>query len=246
DSNRQPARTTDRSYTDFDDPQFALLYVEPAEDGRVAIDLYLEGVHCTACVWLVERLPAFFDGVYRCRLDLGRQLARVEYDPKRIKLSTIARQLDLHRGDASAFVGEQLLEFLQHVALLDRDGCRILTVEQHVVLEHALGNVEALADRGNDLLGLAQRRAVEVEAGTVGRHRVDLLLLGLQRTDLVLQRLAFGPDGKQLLLRGIDRLRLPFHEGPLGLQDRRVVDEGVLGPLQVDVDPTAGTEVRGQ
>ncbi|MCB9555772.1 MAG: heavy metal translocating P-type ATPase [Deltaproteobacteria bacterium] len=94
DSNRQPARTTDRSYTDFDDPQFALLYVEPAEDGRVAIDLYLEGVHCTACVWLVERLPAFFDGVYRCRLDLGRQLARVEYDPKRIKLSTIARQLD--------------------------------------------------------------------------------------------------------------------------------------------------------
>ena len=50
-------RSSGRSYEEFDHPAFAELYVQPAEEGRLRTELYLEGVHCASCVWLVERVP---------------------------------------------------------------------------------------------------------------------------------------------------------------------------------------------
>lgn len=87
-------RRTGRSYEEFDHPAFAELYVQPAGEGRVCTELYLEGVHCASCVWLVERVPLLVTGVVRAELDVRRALARVEWDPRRTTLSAIARALD--------------------------------------------------------------------------------------------------------------------------------------------------------
>ena len=89
-----PARTTGRSYEEFDDPSFHELYVRPAADGLLATDLYLEGVHCTACVWLVEKVPVRLSGVAEARLDMRQSMARVVWDPGTVRLSSIARFLD--------------------------------------------------------------------------------------------------------------------------------------------------------
>jgi len=89
-----PARTTGRSYEEFDDPSFHELYVRPAVGGLLATDLYLEGVHCTACVWLVEKVPVRLAGVAEARLDMRQSMARVVWDPAATRLSTIARFLD--------------------------------------------------------------------------------------------------------------------------------------------------------
>ena len=89
-----PARTTGRSYEEFDDPSFHELYVRPAAGGLLSTDLYLEGVHCAACVWLVEKVPIRLAGVAEARLDMRQSMARVVWDPGATRLSTIARFLD--------------------------------------------------------------------------------------------------------------------------------------------------------
>jgi len=91
---RVPARTTDRSYAEFDDPAFAQAYCKEQPRGLWAIDLYLEGVHCSACVWLVERAALKLHGCRDAKLDLGRSLLHLIYDPGVVPLSAIARRLD--------------------------------------------------------------------------------------------------------------------------------------------------------
>ncbi|MBD3867969.1 MAG: heavy metal translocating P-type ATPase [Acidobacteria bacterium] len=102
---RQAARTTDRQYREYDDPKFSELYVRPAGSGLRSVELYLEGVHCAACVWLVEKTPVLLEGVHEVRLDLGKSMARVTWDPARVNLSAVARSLDSLGYPAHPFRG---------------------------------------------------------------------------------------------------------------------------------------------
>ena len=85
---------TGRDYAEFDHAAFHGLYVTAAGQGMLATELYLEGVHCASCVWLVERVPLLVTGAVRAELDVRRSLARVEWDPRQTSLSAIARTLD--------------------------------------------------------------------------------------------------------------------------------------------------------
>jgi Cu2+-exporting ATPase len=84
---------TGRSYEEFDHPAFAALHVRPTADGLQRVELYLEGVHCASCVWLVERVPLLVAGVARAELDVRRSRAVVEWEAA-TPLSAIARTLD--------------------------------------------------------------------------------------------------------------------------------------------------------
>jgi len=90
----RPALGKGASYAELDDETFAELYCRSAGDGLQEVELYLEGVHCAACVWLVERLPHVLDGVVDARLDLGRSLVRLAWRPELRPLSEIASFLD--------------------------------------------------------------------------------------------------------------------------------------------------------
>ncbi|MEN9817948.1 MAG: hypothetical protein RLZ32_1828, partial [Gemmatimonadota bacterium] len=94
DRREAPVRPTGRRYDEFDHPDFARLYVMPAAGGLARTELYLEGVHCASCVWLVERMPLLLPGVARAELDVRRSLAVVEWDAARQPLSAVARALD--------------------------------------------------------------------------------------------------------------------------------------------------------
>ncbi len=90
----QPARTTQRAYAEFDDEVFRTLYYRPQPDGATSTEFYLEGVHCAACVWLVEKLPQVLPGVIESRLDMRRAIVEVRWDPQQVKPSRIAATLD--------------------------------------------------------------------------------------------------------------------------------------------------------
>jgi Cu2+-exporting ATPase len=75
-------------------PGFQQRACETRPDGLLSTELYLEGIHCTACVWLVEAAPRLAPGLVEARLDLGRSLPRVSWRPDRIALSRVARLLD--------------------------------------------------------------------------------------------------------------------------------------------------------
>lgn len=94
DENPTPASTTGKAYAEFDDETFQTLYARDAPGARKTIELYAEGVHCAACVWLIEKLPHVREGVVESRLDYGRSTLSVTWDPRKVPLSRIARQLD--------------------------------------------------------------------------------------------------------------------------------------------------------
>lgn len=89
-----PVRASGRSYEEFDHPAFTQLYVQATPEGLSRAELYLEGVHCASCVWLVERVPLIQTGVLRATLDVRRARAVLEWDASAVPLSAIARALD--------------------------------------------------------------------------------------------------------------------------------------------------------
>lgn len=89
-----PVQRTGRTYEEFDHPAFHSLYVREARDGLSRVELYLEGVHCASCVWLVERVPLVVPGVVRAELNVGRSLATIEWDAAQTRLSQVAQFLE--------------------------------------------------------------------------------------------------------------------------------------------------------
>lgn len=80
----------------FDDPAYLDRYVTTHPDGTATTTLLLEGVHCAACVWLVEKLPRVVpgEGVLESSMSFARSTVRVRFDPARSTLSAAARGLD--------------------------------------------------------------------------------------------------------------------------------------------------------
>ncbi len=95
-SQRREARvqSSGRAFEEFDHEAFRALYVRRRRDGLDETSLYLEGVHCPSCVWLVERVPCAVPGMAGAELDLTRGRVRVSWDGSRARLSDIARFLD--------------------------------------------------------------------------------------------------------------------------------------------------------
>jgi Cu2+-exporting ATPase len=90
----EPARVTGRTFEDFDDDRVQAGATATLGPERRCTRLYLEGVHCAACVWLVERLPAALRGVEEVRLNLSSAVAEITWAPGQTLLSTVARALD--------------------------------------------------------------------------------------------------------------------------------------------------------
>lgn len=94
DTRRERPKTTGARYDELDDPAFQEAAVRTDEGGSCETELLLEGVHCAACVWLIERLPRVVPGVTESRVHVRTRIARVRFDPEKARLSQIARALD--------------------------------------------------------------------------------------------------------------------------------------------------------
>jgi Cu2+-exporting ATPase len=76
-------------YAHLDDPAVAAAHgLRPGE-----ATLALAGLHCAACVWVLERLPRLCPGVASARVDYGRARIHLAWDPAVIRLSTVAAAL---------------------------------------------------------------------------------------------------------------------------------------------------------
>ena len=95
DADTMPASSTGGRYQELDAEAFSRAHVQHNEStGLSSCELYLEGVHCAACVWLVERTPQIVKGLGESRLDLGRSLVSLTWNPESVKLSEIAHTID--------------------------------------------------------------------------------------------------------------------------------------------------------
>ncbi|MEN9578275.1 MAG: hypothetical protein RJA70_1284 [Pseudomonadota bacterium] len=82
-------------YAHFDDPAFTDLHVRcpPDTDGLMQTSFYLQGIHCAACVWLIEKLPRVAPGVISARLSYTDSLLHLSWRSTQVQLSEIAQTL---------------------------------------------------------------------------------------------------------------------------------------------------------
>ncbi|MCO6432246.1 MAG: heavy metal translocating P-type ATPase [Deltaproteobacteria bacterium] len=92
---RQTIRKTaaDSQFNHFDGAEFRARFVRELSGSQSRIDFQCNAVHCSACVWLLEKLPEVLPGVDQVRVDLARAKIAVWFDPSKIDLSTLGRTL---------------------------------------------------------------------------------------------------------------------------------------------------------
>jgi Cu2+-exporting ATPase len=81
----------------FDDLDDASLLgassLQSVGDGLVCCRLAIAGIHCGACVWLIERMSPLVPGWQEARVGMHDHSIEVTFDPARTKLSSIAEKL---------------------------------------------------------------------------------------------------------------------------------------------------------
>ncbi len=66
----QPVSWKGEAFGHLDSPEVRAVYVTPQGEAR----FFVEGIHCVACLWLLERLPRLLPGIRGCRLDVSQSL----------------------------------------------------------------------------------------------------------------------------------------------------------------------------
>jgi Cu2+-exporting ATPase len=82
------------SWEDLDDDEL-LGASKPQDvgDGLLCSRLAIEGVHCGACVWLIERMATIVPGLQYARVGMHDHSVEITFNPNQIKLSQIAEKL---------------------------------------------------------------------------------------------------------------------------------------------------------
>ena len=89
DTKLQPASQISEDLEKFDLEGFKNKYIKTNEDGLSEIHLIIEGIHCSACVWLNEKVLHKTDGVIEASINYTNNKAKVVWDQEEVKLSKI-------------------------------------------------------------------------------------------------------------------------------------------------------------
>jgi Cu2+-exporting ATPase len=98
DSSRESQTLRDRldpsiQYEQLDDPAFLERFAKQVQDGSCEIRMALDGIHCAACVWLIEKLPNLVSGVTLAQVNWSSATIRLRWNPQQTKLANVARAL---------------------------------------------------------------------------------------------------------------------------------------------------------
>jgi len=85
-----PPPAKDLALYDLDDVQAE--FVTSLERER-EIHLLVEGIHCAACIWLIERALNRISGVLTAQANLSTKRLKVQWDNDKVKLSTLLQRL---------------------------------------------------------------------------------------------------------------------------------------------------------
>ena len=85
------AGAADDEWTHWDAPAAQAGLVRARRDGAAEVSLLLEGIHCGACIWLIESWLARQPGVAEASVNFATRRAHVVWDPARARLSDLLR-----------------------------------------------------------------------------------------------------------------------------------------------------------
>lgn len=77
-------------YAELDRPAFIDKHTTKLDHGQRSATLGIEGIHCAACLWLLERLPRVVPGVIESRVNWRRATISVRWSDNTVTLAAIA------------------------------------------------------------------------------------------------------------------------------------------------------------
>jgi Cu+-exporting ATPase len=83
-----PAKDISTDLSKYDHEGFSKKYVQE-RDGLCSISLIIEGIHCSACIWLNEKVLYKTDGIIEAEINYTNHKAKIVWDPSVLKLSDI-------------------------------------------------------------------------------------------------------------------------------------------------------------
>ncbi len=86
-----PAREGDDEWSRWDAAAAQAGLVRATDDGKAETSLLLEGIHCGACIWLIESWLARQPGVELASINFATRRAHVVWDPAQGRLSDLLR-----------------------------------------------------------------------------------------------------------------------------------------------------------
>lgn len=98
DLNVQPGKRQDKAagrYDILDDEKVASRMREFQDGNRSKITFQIPAIHCTSCIWLLERLFRIHPAIVHSEVNFPRRELHLTYDHNKIKLSEIGRLLDV-------------------------------------------------------------------------------------------------------------------------------------------------------
>ena len=81
------------SFFYLDDALFQERYIVKQDDGISSIRFHIDGLHCAACVWLLEHLANKIEGVQSIRVNFPRSELLLQYHADKAQLSKIAKTI---------------------------------------------------------------------------------------------------------------------------------------------------------
>ncbi len=90
---RSPVEERKLQFRFLDNQEFLNDYSYSSLSAAPTMEFYLEGIHCLACLWLIEKLPEYLEDVEQCRLDMQRSVATVTLKAQGL-FSNVARELN--------------------------------------------------------------------------------------------------------------------------------------------------------
>ena len=88
-SKLSPPIADNQDSSSFDMDSFKQRYIKTTKDGFNSIDLIIEGIHCSACIWLNEKVLSKKEGIIEATINFTNNKAKIIWDEETIKLSTI-------------------------------------------------------------------------------------------------------------------------------------------------------------
>jgi len=84
-----PIASSKQDSSNFDMESFKQRYIKTTKDGFSQVNLVIEGIHCSACVWLNEKILDETEGVVEANINFTNNKAKIVWDEDTIRLSQI-------------------------------------------------------------------------------------------------------------------------------------------------------------
>ncbi|WP_372653074.1 heavy metal translocating P-type ATPase [Halobacteriovorax sp.] len=117
--NLTPQLKSKEDFSFMNTPQFKEEFIT-SSNSKLHLKLYVEGIHCLACIWLLEKLPSINTEIYSARINFSNSILDV----------TITEDCDLTK------LAEQIsdLGYKPHVIKSDSEALKLQQTEEHTKL----------------------------------------------------------------------------------------------------------------